>query len=108
MRKTIAVGLAGLSVVILTASPALALKDPFDPLVTPDSTTGEVDGSTTTVDAPAASTNENPFSENMPTTGAATASWLVLAYVLLVVGAAALALAWTRRPAPVGREVFRP
>lgn len=107
MRKAIAAVLTGLSLMLLTASPALALKDPFDPVVKPGSGTGDVNGSTTTVDEPAVSTNGNPFSEDMPNTGADTASWLVLAYVLVVAGGGALVLAWTRRPVPARRQVFR-
>ena len=107
MRKAIGVVLAGLSLLLLTASPALALRDPFDPVVKPDSAgTGTTTG-TTTIEEPDVTTNENPFSDGMPNTGADTAPWLVLSYVLVVLGGAALALAWTRRSVPAGRQLFR-
>jgi hypothetical protein len=108
MRKAIGLALAGLTVVMLSTAPAHALKDPFDPLVKPETETGSTTtNGTTTVDEPIVTTNENPFSEGMPNTGADTSSWLVLSYVLLVAGGASLVLAWTRRPAPARRQVFR-
>ena len=108
MRKSIAVLLTALAAVVLITAPALALKDPFDPLVEPDSTSGSTTtGSTTTVDEPAVVTDDTPFSDGMPNTGADTASWLVLSHVLVVAGGAALVLAWSRRPAAPKRQVFR-
>ena len=109
MRKAVITLLAGTMVVIAMSPPAFALKDPFEPLVDPDAqteSTTTTDG-TTTVDEPAVSTNGNPFSEGMPETGANTSSWLVLAYLFVVTGAALLTLAWARRPTPAQRQVFR-
>jgi hypothetical protein len=107
VRKTIAAVVAALVTVLLLAAPALALKDPFKPIVDPQAETGATTAPGSTIDEPAVTGDENPFSEGMPNTGADTASWMVLAYVLLVGGAAALVLAWTRRPAAAKRQVFR-
>jgi LPXTG-motif cell wall-anchored protein len=107
MRKAIGVALAGLTVLMFVTAPAHALKDPFEPLVKPESESDTTTNGTTTVDEPTVTSGENPFSEGMPNTGADTSSWLVLSYVLLVAGGAALVLAWTRRPAPARRQVFR-
>jgi hypothetical protein len=107
--KVIAAVITALVAVVLMSAPALALKDPFKPLVDPQAETGSTSGTGTgsTIDEPAVPADENPFSEGMPNTGADTRSWMVLAYVLVVAGAAALVLAWARRPAPARRQVFR-
>jgi hypothetical protein len=108
VRKAFAVVLAGLVLSLFAAAPALALKDPFEPLVTEAEPGATTNGSTTTtVDEPTLTTDENPFSEGMPNTGADTTSWLVVAYLLVVAGGAALTIAWARRPAPGKRQVFR-
>lgn len=107
MRKALAVALAGMTLALAAAAPAAALKDPFEPLVEPEAQTETTGDGSVTVDEPAVSTNENPFSEGMPDTGADTRSWLVLAYLLVVAGGALLTLAWTRRAAPSERQVFR-
>lgn len=98
MRKAILMLLVTLISLLLFASPALALKDPFRPIADSQSETGTTTEPGATVDEPTVIDTENPFSEGMPNTGADTASWMVLSYVLIVLGGAALALAWARRP----------
>jgi ABC-type Na+ efflux pump permease subunit len=106
MRKVLAVALVALASLLLMAAPALALRDPFDPVITSDSessTTGSSETSST-VDVPTLTTDENPFTDGVPTTGVDASSWLVVSYLLVVFGAAAIVLARTLRPAPSRRH----
>jgi LPXTG-motif cell wall-anchored protein len=107
VRKTSGVVLVALAGLVFLAAPAAALKDPFDPVVEPAAEEGTAVGTTTTVEEPTPTTDENPFSEGMPNTGGATSTWLVVAYLLVVAGAAFLVLVWSRSAAPVRRQDFR-
>ncbi|HEY7874479.1 MAG TPA: hypothetical protein VIG64_05080 [Actinomycetota bacterium] len=100
MRKVIGVALVAVSVVLVTAAPAVALRDPFDPIVTSDDQTATGSQTTTTVEEPEVVSGGNPFSEGIPNTGADTSSWLAISYILVVFGGAAVVLARTLRPAP--------
>ena len=110
MRKALVTGLAAAVLSVVFAAPALALKDPFEPLVTTEdqsSTTTGTNGTTTDVDEPTV-VNGNPFSDGVPETGADTSSWLVISYLLVVCGAATLVLARTLHPTtPAHRQDFR-
>ena len=78
MRKAIVVLLAGLVLVVAFAAPAFALRDPFDPVVdlTPEAGGGG---------------------------GGASEPWLVVAYGLIAVGAAAVVLSKTFTPVRLKR-----
>lgn len=89
MRKVLA-GALIVTIVVLSAGPALALRDPFEPAVQPDTgaaTTGE--GGTVVETEPQMPTVE---SEQLATTGSRVGDWLVVALGLMTVGAAALYL----------------
>lgn len=106
MRKAIVVLLAGLVLVVAGAAPAFALRDPFDPVIdlTPETeqggaaeegaTTAEV-GETGSTEVGAAATP----SETLANTGSEVEPWLVVAFGLIAVGAAAVVLSKTFTPA---------
>jgi hypothetical protein len=108
MRKAIVVLLAGLMLVVAFAAPAFALRDPFDPVVdlTPDTEGGggggaSEEGATTNaggVGGDEVSGAATP-SETLANTGSDVEPWLVVAYGLIAVGAAAVVLARTGSPA---------
>ena len=105
MRKVLALLLVALATLLVLAAPALAFKDPFDPVVTSDTdpaTTGTVDEPA--VDEPAVVNGGTPFSDGVPNTGADTSSWLVLSYVLVVTGGSVMLLGRVLRPAPPARR----
>jgi hypothetical protein len=105
MRKAIVVLLAGLLLVVAFAAPAFALRDPFDPAVdlTPETggggaaeegaTTADVDGGAGTEVGGTATP-----SETLANTGSEVEPWLVVAYGLIAVGAAAVVLSRTFSP----------
>ncbi len=101
MRKAIVVLLAGLVLVVPLAAPAFALRDPFDPVVdlTPDTESGGGGGGqeeATEVDVGGTQVSETPTqSETLANTGSEVEPWLVVAYGLIAVGAAAVALSKT-------------
>lgn len=97
MRKLLVVALAAGALVLAAASPALAQRDPFDPIVDPNSGTapsGSAD-STETTEEPVFAPSEP---ESMPNTGSDPSSWLAIAYALIVMGAGTIALAKIYRP----------
>ena len=106
MHKAIVTALAAVALVVALAAPAFALRDPFDPAITPETETSTTDttGTTTEADEPTVINNENPFSDGVPATGVDTSSWLVVSYVLVVVGGAAIVLGRTIRPIPPARR----
>jgi hypothetical protein len=109
MRKAIVVLLAGLVLVVAFAAPAFALRDPFDPVVdlTPDAEGGGGGGSSeeeaTEVDVGGGGGTQvsetATQSETLANTGSEVEPWLVVAYGLIAVGAAAVVLSRTLTPA---------
>ena len=90
MRALISIVVATVAVVLVTAAPALAQKDPFDPLVTEaDVTGGETTGATEEDDAGAV--DQPAGRESLPNTGADTTSWLGVALALMAAGAGIVA-----------------
>lgn len=105
MRKLIVGSLLGLILVLTMAAPALALRDPFDPVIsqadltgtgtTGDGTTGDGtgtdgDGTGTTGDGDDVVAGNS--SEGLANTGADTEPWLVAAYFLIAVGVGAVVI----------------
>ena len=102
MRKTLVL----LCVLGLMASMPAAFaqegrRDPFDPLVDEDAGVIVVPAGTGTDTSTGGDTGTSTGSgttEGTPNTGMATANWTGLAYLLIVMGAAAVALARLGRP----------
>ena len=98
MRKAIVVLLAGLVLVVAFAAPAFALRDPFDPVVdlTPEAGGGgggsSEEGATTSVEVGAEVSRAVTQAETLANTGSEVEPWLVVAYGLIAVGAAAVVL----------------
>ena len=107
MRKAIVVLLAGLVLVVAFAAPAFALRDPFDPVIdlTPEAEGGgggggaAEEGATTTGDEIGAQVNRAVTqAETLANTGSEVEPWLVMAYGLIAVGAAAVVVSKTSTP----------
>lgn len=113
MRKLLVSALFGLVMVVSFAAPALALRDPFDPVISQAELSGSADGTGNgTGDTAGDGTGGNGDgttaldengSEGLATTGADIEPWLVAAYTLIAVGAGAVALARISGP-PVARR----
>ena len=88
---------------VATAAPALAIRDPFQPLITENTDTGSTDttGSTTTTTTTAPTTTTPAADEPTPTTGWDPSSWLGLATLVLVLGAGLLVFVRFLEPAKV-------
>jgi hypothetical protein len=103
MRKMMTAALLGLFVVLTTAAPAFALRDPFDPVISQAELTGSGDTSgagdgtgatgdgTGTDGAAGDDVVAGNSSEGLANTGADTEPWLVAAYALIAIGAGAVA-----------------
>jgi hypothetical protein len=88
MRRYVA--LAGaILVIVLWASPALALRDPFQPVIAPDATTAPVTG-TGTVSQPVAPAPQPIRSETLSNTGSDVIQWVTVGGGLMVIGLGAL------------------
>jgi hypothetical protein len=106
MRKAIVVLLAGLVLVVAFAAPAFALRDPFDPVVdlTPEAEGGgggggaSEEGATTSAEVGAQVSRAVTQAETLANTGSEVEPWLVVAYGLIAVGAAAVVLSKTSTP----------
>lgn len=104
MRKAIVVLLAGLVLVVAFAAPAFALRDPFDPVVdlTPEAEGGgggaSEEGATTSAEVGAQVGGAVTQAETLANTGSEVEPWLVVAYGLIAVGAAAVVLSKTFTP----------
>jgi hypothetical protein len=103
MRKAIVVLLAGLVLVVAFAAPAFALRDPFDPVVdlTPEAEGGggaSEEGATTSAEVGAQVSRAVTQAETLANTGSEVEPWLVVAYGLIAVGAAAVVLSKTFTP----------
>ena len=99
MRRTLLLLAAAAIAVLAVAAPAGAqARDPFDPLIDENVTTGTVDG-TTTVDGQTDDVVDTVVeTERLANTGSDVEPWLVVAYTLVAMGGAALALSRTRAP----------
>ncbi len=110
MRKLLCASLLGLVLVVATAAPALAVRDPFDPVVSQAQITGTgtgADGAACTAGTTgtgAGATNRTLVFENgseaLANTGSDTEPWLVAAFALIAVGAAAVVLSKVNNTAP--------
>jgi hypothetical protein len=106
MRRTLVVALLALLVLGL-ASPAFAQKipagtrDPFEPLVTEDTTgaTGVAGVAGTTDTDPTNGVDNDVSSGGLSNTGADPSPWLAVAYLLIAFGVSAVV--WARVRAPV-------
>jgi hypothetical protein len=107
MRRALLILLVGTILAVLGAGPALAQRDPFDPASggqsaeEEPSTQGETAGETETEDPvtrpqPQPQVDSNG-SDALANTGTDVSPWLVLAYGLIVAGAAAVVVARTWR-----------
>lgn len=98
MRRSVALAFAAGVIVVIVAAPAMAQRDPFQPVIDTSGTT------TTTGEAPATvGEGEVPLpaqSETLANTGADTQAWFVAAYALISVGAAAVVLSRMLAPVP--------
>lgn len=102
MRKLLIGSLLGLMLVLVAAAPALALRDPFDPVISQAELTGGTGTGTTTGDGTGTTgdgtgttnggTEVSGGADQMANTGSETEPWLVAAYALIAVGAGAVVL----------------
>ena len=97
MRKLLAVGALALFLLVSAAAPALAQRDSFDPAI---DTTAQTDGNTGTDVTPNGDANGgddgvivDPRPDTLANTGIEALDWLVVAYALIMFGAAALVMA---------------
>jgi len=93
--------------VLMGAAPAMAQRDPFDPVIDPNAPTGTTTGTTTTTTD---GTNGSPVfqptdgSDVLANTGSDMSPWLAIAYSLILLGAGALVIARMQQPLPVRRR----
>jgi hypothetical protein len=92
--KRLAVVLAALGALTVTATPATAQqRDPFDPLVSTGSDVTEETGGvpasseSTSGSATEASTDSTVEESSLPNTGSGMSEWLAVAYALVAIGA---------------------
>jgi LPXTG-motif cell wall-anchored protein len=95
---------AGMLLVMIVAAPAFAQRDPFDPLVTKDSSSN-VDATGNPVSGSPNNEDSNKIQPSndsgaLPTTGSDIDGWLAAAFLLVAVGAGAVAVAKTNSPQP--------
>ena len=104
MRKFAVILAIALVSTIALSAPALAQRDPFDPVIDPDAattTTGTTDtGGDATVFEPGVP--DEIGSEGIANTGADVGPFLVIAFTLLSLGG--LALAWARLNRPTAHR----
>lgn len=102
MRKSVLVVVLALVCLLLLAGPALAQKDPFDPVIDPNAGTGTTTtGTTGTVTTGQTDPTEPVGSDALANTGPDVQPWLVIAYGLVVLGSTALVVARLQRPVPL-------
>ncbi len=102
MKKLVA--LAAVLVALLATAPSAAahptgLRDPFEPLISPEDETATAT-STATTEAPevGTATTIDETDQGLPTTGSDPSSWLAVAYFMIAAGAGALAFARLASP----------
>ena len=110
MKKLLIGSMLGLMLVLVVAAPALALRDPFDPVISQAELTGTGDTTGTTGDGTGTTdgtgTNggtqvSGTGADQMANTGAETEPWLVAAYALIAIGAGAVVVSKLNAPQPV-------
>jgi hypothetical protein len=88
---------------MIAAAPAFAQRDPFEPLVT-ENTSSTVDDTGNPVGgSPNEDSNVSQPTDDsgaLPTTGSDIDGWLAAAYLLVAAGAAAVVVAKTHSPEP--------
>ena len=105
MRKTVLVVVLGLVCLLMLAGPALAQRDPFDPVIDPNAGTGTTTTGTTTGTVTTGGEPTEPIgSEGLANTGADIQPWLVIAYGLVVLGGTAIVIARLQRPVPLSKD----
>ncbi len=95
------VGVCTVGLLLVLSSPAAAhktgLRDPFEPLISPEdaTTTDTTTTDTTTTDPtdPETTVTVTDPDDGLPSTGSNPIDWLAISYVLVAAGAGALALA---------------
>lgn len=101
MKKLVIGSLLGLMLVLVVAAPALALRDPFDPVISQAQLTGGTGDGTGTADGTGdtdgtgtdgTGTEVSAGADQMANTGSETEPWLVAAYALIAIGAGAVVL----------------
>ena len=106
MRKLIVIATLVSAGLVAAATPALAQRDPFAPVIDPNAAT-----TTTTTTGTTGSTDTAPFggdqtsvdSGSLSNTGSDVSPLLVVAYGLLVLGGTAVMLARLHAPTPLRR-----
>lgn len=100
------VGVCTVGLLLVLGSPAAAhktgLRDPFEPLISPEdaTTTDTTTTDTTTTDPTDPGTTvtvTDPEDDGLPTTGSSAIDWLAIAYVLVAAGAGTLGFAKVNR-----------
>jgi hypothetical protein len=91
--------------VMIVAAPAFAQRDPFEPLVTKDTSSNAGDTGNSVGGSAENNTDSNenqPANDSgaLPTTGSDIDGWLAAAYLLVALGAAAVVVAKTNSPEP--------
>ena len=104
MRRMTVLALVVMTCIGVMAAPALAQRDPFDPVIDPNAPAVTTGGTTTTTttDTTGGSQVFQPTdgSDALANTGSDVSPWMAIAYSLLVLGAGALALARMYQPRP--------
>ena len=105
MRKLIVIASLVGAGLIAAATPALAQRDPFAPVIDPNAAT-----TTTTTTTTTGSTDTAPFGDQtsvdsgaLSNTGSDASPWLVVAYGLLALGGTTVMLARLHAPTPLRR-----
>ena len=104
MRKLLMVVVLAGACLVSAAQPALAQRDPFDPVIDPNAPT--TTGTTTSGTSDPVFTGGNQPSVDSGTlsnTGSDLSPWLVVAYGLVVLGGTAVMLARMHAPKPIRR-----
>ena len=103
MRKAIVIATLVGAWILVAATPALAQRDPFAPVIDPNA-------ATTTTTTTTGSTGTAPFDDQssvdsggLSNTGSDVSPLLVIAYGLLVLGGTAVMLARLHAPTPLRR-----
>ena len=91
---------------VLVATPALAQRDPFEPLIDPNASTVGTGGTTTDPGTSDPATTFEPVngSEVLANTGSDVSPWLAIAYSLIALGAGAVVIARMYQPQALRRR----
>ena len=106
MKRFLIALIAALSALVVLAVPALAQRDPFEPVIDLTADTGGATTSDGVTDDgngsgnPTVPSNPGAQSDAFPNTGANTTGWLAIAYVLLASGGALLVFSRMNAPSP--------